>query len=103
VVGIRFWRYKTGCTMLATSLLFAPPSMTRIERVGSSSATRPAIMQPAVPPVGDQNISGGRMKGRKRSGRTSCNDDVYLIDVIREFVVDTHSSGRYTVFCNPKS
>jgi hypothetical protein len=89
--------------MLATSLLFAPPSMTRMERVGSSSARRPAIMQPAVPPVGDQDISGGRMKGRKRSERTSCNDDVYLIDVVREFVVDTHSSGQYTVFRNSKS
>jgi hypothetical protein len=84
--------------MLATSLLFAPPSMTRMEREGSFSARRPAMIQPAVPPVGDQSISKGRTKGRKRNERTSCNDDVYLIDVVREFVVDTHSSGRYIVF-----
>jgi hypothetical protein len=47
--------------MLATSLLFAPPSMTRMERVGSSSASRPAMMQPAVPPV--DIISQGGYKG----------------------------------------
>jgi hypothetical protein len=56
------------------------------------------MIQPAVPPVGDQSISKGRTKGRKRNERTSCNDDVYLIDVVRKFVVDTHSSGRYIVF-----
>ena len=73
--------------MLATSLLFAPPSITRIERDGSSSASRPAIMHPAVPPMQD-TISGGTV-GR-RVCRTSGYNDVYLIDVIRKLIVDTH-------------
>jgi hypothetical protein len=41
--------------MCGTSLLFAPPSITRTLRFGDASAMRAAMMHPAVPPGKDES------------------------------------------------
>lgn len=44
-------------------------------------------MHPAVPPMG-KKVSEGMIEHKKH--RTSGYDNIYFINVIREFVVDTH-------------
>jgi hypothetical protein len=76
--------------MCGTSLLLAPPSITRMLRLGEASASRAAIIQPAVPPGVDKISCLLENKGRKGKC-TSSNDDVDLINVVCEFGVKTHS------------
>jgi len=76
--------------MQVTSLLFAPPSIRSIDRSGSDSARRPAIIQPAVPPIkcvvsqAQQDFPGMLCEP------TSSDDNVNLIEVDGELVVNTH-------------
>ena len=51
LVGNRCCKKNTGLTTLGTLRLFSPPSMTKMDRLGSASASLPATIQPAVPPV----------------------------------------------------
>lgn len=51
LVGMRPVKNRAGYTMVGTSKLFGPCSMTRIESLGSASASRAAMTQAAVPPM----------------------------------------------------
>jgi hypothetical protein len=44
-------------------------------------------MHPAVPPM-EETVSEGTDEGRKR--RTSCYDDIYLVNIVGKLIVDTH-------------
>jgi hypothetical protein len=48
---------RAGCTMVGTSRLFGPCSITRIDSSGSASARRPAMTQAAVPPRRPEDVN----------------------------------------------
>lgn len=61
--------------------------MSRIDRSGSASASLPAMMQPAVPPVWKCQFQFDVSTIRLRDQRTSCDDHINLVDLIWELSV----------------
>lgn len=64
--------------------------MTRMERLGSASARRPAMTHAAVPPESKMKSVSVQKLGMKGDEYTSSNDNVDLLDAISEFVVNAH-------------
>lgn len=102
LVGARLAKNKAGYSIKG-SLLFGPPSMSNMDSSGSASASLAATTHAVVPPVEcsvncqNSGIPSYRSGMQMKRNPTSGDDNIDLLNGLRELVVKTHcdSGGAF--------
>ena len=80
---------SAGIDMLGMSL-FVPPSITRMDKLGSASANLPATTHPAVPPAESYFMQIDPQGGLVI---TTCNDNIHFCDAIGQLGIESHCNA----------
>lgn len=94
LVGARLVRNRAGYKTDVTSKLIGPPSITRMDRLGSASASLAATTHPAVPPTSSQSLLS---RSWFRIYDTSSDNHVKLLNIIWERLVYRHCDNATTL------
>lgn len=84
--GMRLRAIRMGCFTLSLPSWFSPPSMRRTDRPGSASASLPAMVHPAVPPIPPSDMFASLCFVEL----TTADDHIHLLQTLCYFVGERH-------------
>lgn len=87
--GARCETNRKGVVTVGSPWLLDPASIRRMDKEGSASESRDAMMHPDVPPIEFQSEQGFLQEemGKTLAVVTSGDDDIDCVNIMREFAV----------------